>query len=61
MFFVKKILYNVVAKELLVVQNSMNEEIIGIVHHEGHYGAMKSRELHSGKTPCLNQVQTALI
>jgi len=45
-FFVRNnILYKDVAKELLVVPETMHGEIIGIVHREGHYGTKKTREL----------------
>jgi len=45
-FFVRNnILYKDVAKELLVVPESMHGKIIGIVHREIHYGIKKTREL----------------
>lgn len=38
------ILYKDAVKELLVVPEAMHDEIIGIVHREGHYTAQKTRQ-----------------
>jgi len=44
-FLKNNILYKDAVLELLVVPNSMEEEIISVAHKEGHFGIKKTRDI----------------